>query len=30
LSVGDTLDVAYRFEADDESVKIINVERINP
>ncbi len=30
LSVGDTLDVAYRLEGDDESVEIINVERINP
>ena len=30
LSVGDTLDVAYRLEADDESVEIINVERIKP
>ena len=30
LSVGDTLNVAYRLRADGESVEIINVERVNP
>lgn len=30
VSVGDSLDVAYRLRADDESVEIISVERVNP